>query len=129
MSAPPNSRFEDIEDERTEISTATARKIEVSRVPPRLELITGPGAPRTFPLQGKELKVGRSDGCDVRIDAQDLSRIHARILLRDGIVEIEDLNSRNGILLNEVKVHSARLSEGDLIQLGDLVFAFHEGAA
>jgi pSer/pThr/pTyr-binding forkhead associated (FHA) protein len=42
-------------------------------------------------------------------------------------VTVTDLNSSNGMYLNGVKAHSAVLHEGDQIQIGNVVFIFHEG--
>jgi pSer/pThr/pTyr-binding forkhead associated (FHA) protein len=44
-----------------------------------------------------------------------------------GQFTLVDLESRNGVYLNGVKVHSALLHDGDNIQLGTVVFVFHEG--
>ena len=38
-----------------------------------------------------------------------------------------DLDSRNGVYLNGVKIHSAVLHGGDNLQLGSVVLVFHEG--
>jgi pSer/pThr/pTyr-binding forkhead associated (FHA) protein len=38
-----------------------------------------------------------------------------------------DLESSNGVFLNGVRVHSAALHEGDVIQIGDAVLVFREG--
>jgi pSer/pThr/pTyr-binding forkhead associated (FHA) protein len=37
-----------------------------------------------------------------------------------------DNDSRNGVFLNGVKVHSAVLRDGDVIQVADSVFVYHE---
>jgi pSer/pThr/pTyr-binding forkhead associated (FHA) protein len=37
-----------------------------------------------------------------------------------------DNDSHNGVILNGVKVHSAVLRDGDVIQAADNVFVYHE---
>lgn len=116
------------EEESTTISVGGVHKLKVGHaVPPRLELIRGPQAPRTFDLSLPQMIIGRGSGCEIQLEMQELSRQHARVSHQDGVVQIQDLNSRNGVLLNTVKVSAARLSEGDQLQLGAAVFIFHEG--
>ena len=46
------------------------------------------------------LTMGRVAGCDIVIDDTKASRRHARIVVMDGVVEVEDLGSSNGTMLN-----------------------------
>jgi pSer/pThr/pTyr-binding forkhead associated (FHA) protein len=74
--------------------------------------------------------LGRGKGIDIAIDATDLSRRHIMMVCApNGQVTLRDLESRNGVFLNGVKVHAAVLHDGDSIQLGSLVFVFHEARA
>lgn len=124
----PPELFGDLEGESTAISVPAVRKVKLEPVAPRLDLVAGPGAPQTFVLSQPELTIGRGEACEIRIDVQELSRLHAKVTHHDGIVHIQDLQSRNGVLLNAVKVSAARLSQGDQIQLGPVVLVFHEGS-
>jgi pSer/pThr/pTyr-binding forkhead associated (FHA) protein len=49
-----------------------------------------------------------------------------RILQRDGEVSFVDLDSANGVYLNGVLAYSAVLRDGDLLEMGDCAFIFHE---
>lgn len=89
-----------------------------------LHLIEGPAAPRRYALERDRLLVGRAADADLRIKANSLSRHHALLSRRGPEVQVRDLNSRNGIYLNGVRVHSALLRPGDQLQLGDLLFRF-----
>jgi len=42
-------------------------------------------------------------------------------------LEFRDLESRNGSWLNNLRVHSATLREGDIVQIGDAIFVFRAG--
>jgi hypothetical protein len=68
--------------------------------------------------------VGRSRRlADVVVEDSSLSRRHARLRLRDHRLEIEDLNSNNGVYLNKrriEKVEPIPISAGDTLRLGNL---------
>lgn len=55
-------------------------------------------------LVAEETVIGRDEGADFRLDDPGVSGEHARIFVRGGVVEIMDLNSRNGVLLNGRKI-------------------------
>lgn len=95
--------------------------------PPRLDLMRGPGAPRTLVLTGNEVVIGRSHQANICIESSLLSRRHAMIKQTGAEFRLSDLDSANGVFLNGVRVHSAGLHEGDTIQIGDVVLVFREG--
>jgi DNA-binding winged helix-turn-helix (wHTH) protein len=63
-----------------------------------------------------EYTVGRQADCDVRVNDASVSRVHARIVVSDGEVRLEDLQSKNG-----TKLHGALLSEPAVLAAGDVV--------
>ena len=69
--------------------------------------------------------IGRARACElqVRVDGE-ISRKHARITRRRDRFIIEDLDSRNGTLVNGELVESRRLFGGELIQVGLSRFRF-----
>lgn len=69
---------------------------------------------------GRGVRLGAVSDNDVVIDSPPVSRYHARIAVRDGRVEIEDLGSRNGTFVNGTAIQRAALSAGDRIQVGDV---------
>lgn len=95
--------------------------------PHHLEQIDGEGAPQRIVLDQPEMIIGRAEDAGIRLLSQRASRHHA-VLARRGVeYAIRDNDSRNGIFLNGVKVHSAVLRDGDIIQIADCVFTYHEG--
>ena len=58
----------------------------------------------------------------------ELSRRHALITLYESEIMVEDLDSANGLFLNGIKIHSATLRDGDVFQIGGVVFSFRVGA-
>jgi len=93
---------------------------------PFLQQIEGEGAPKKFILNKPEMVLGRDPRADIALPSANVSRRHARIKCRPHEVSVYDYESRNGVFLNGVKVHSALLRDGDIIQLADVVFEFYE---
>lgn len=65
-----------------------------------------------------KLKIGRDPGNDIVISESTVSRYHASIARRGGIMVIFDRGSKNGTFVNGKKVHSAELKDGDTIRIG-----------
>ena len=92
-----------------------------------LQQVRGPQAPEIFELVQETLVVGRADDADIRVPSTSLSRRHMRLDREVAGYRAIDLDSANGVYLNEVRVHSAVLRDGDTLQLGSAVFIFYEG--
>lgn len=73
------------------------------------------------------LLLGRVAGCDIVVDDSKASRRHARVIAQAGVVEIEDLGSSNGTLLNGKPVERRMLRDGDEVQIGATVIVYREG--
>ncbi len=78
---------------------------------------TGPLNGQRWALRKSHL-LGRESSCDIVIADRQVSRHHARIAVtRDGI-SLEDLDSKNGTLLNGHPIkEKAVLQDGDVIQI------------
>jgi hypothetical protein len=69
-----------------------------------------------------ELVVGRDQTCDLILDEKTVSAEHARFSYHHGNWWVEDLQSRNGTLLNlESLSTSAVVVSGDQLQLGQVI--------
>jgi pSer/pThr/pTyr-binding forkhead associated (FHA) protein len=76
---------------------------------------------RSFELNG-ELTVGRAAGCQVALEDNYVSQLHARVFTRDGGVWVEDLGSTNGTYLNDQRVSAPlALRRGDQLKVGSTV--------
>ena len=73
--------------------------------------------------------VGRHSEADVRLALPDVSRRHCRLVFADGHWKIIDLNSLNGVYVNEERMHEATVYDGDRIRVGSFTFAVKVGAA
>jgi len=70
-------------------------------------------------------RIGRSRNNELTIDDVSISRQHAEIHRRyNGKFDITDLESMNGIYVNDKKVKQAELNEGDTVEIGDISFRF-----
>jgi pSer/pThr/pTyr-binding forkhead associated (FHA) protein len=55
----------------------------------------------------------------VRLDSSKVSRRHARVLVRDGGVTLEDLGSKNGTFVRDARIRQAvTVQPGDVIRIG-----------
>jgi len=77
-------------------------------------------------MQGVNV-IGRAPDATIQCDVTGVSRHHARILLSKGDATLEDLDSKNGTYLQDKRITSARLSDGDEIRLGKACLTFRVG--
>jgi pSer/pThr/pTyr-binding forkhead associated (FHA) protein len=103
---------------------APARAIEAS-IPTRIELtVAHAGKIKTYRF-GRRILVGRAPSADLRLDDPRVSRLHARIEMRDDGVYVEDLGSRNGTSVDGVPVTSPRrLEVDDEVTVGTAALVF-----
>ena len=70
-----------------------------------------------------DLTIGRKDGNSIVLSDQHVSGDHAKIILRNNSLFIEDLNSTNGTYLNGSKINGkVKVSNKDEIKIGTAVF-------
>jgi hypothetical protein len=79
---------------------------------------------REIALSEGENILGRTHNAVVWIDSSTVSRRHARIVVENGRATLEDLGSKNGTRVNDAKVSSAPLDDGDLVRLGSVTMTF-----
>lgn len=81
------------------------------------------------PLHPPGLVIGRGTDADLRINDPGISRRHAEIRVRGtgpaASVEIVDLGSTNGIVVNGQRVRQAHLSDGSRIEIGTTRMLIH----
>src|SRR5262249_13495091 len=82
----------------------------------------GNTANRHRPLQGHTIILGRSRGCDLRLEAGDVSDLPCVITRRPDGFHIRDCASRAGTRLNGDAIQDAILQDGDLLQIGSFSF-------
>jgi predicted component of type VI protein secretion system len=70
------------------------------------------------------MTVGRDTRCDISDADPLLSRRHAEFVCRPDSLVVRDLNSRNGVSVNGVKVQEAVLRPGDVVKVARLVMTY-----
>jgi len=74
------------------------------------------------------LMVGRDPDCAVSIPDPGVSRQHARVLLHNSTVWVQDAGSRNGVFVNGKRVSRPKqLGPGDEMAVGDHKFTVELG--
>ena len=79
---------------------------------------------RSFVLEEGTTVIGRATDCEISILDNGLSRRHSAIEILGGESFLVDLESKNGSFVNGVRVSREALRPGDLIRLGEVMFAF-----
>ncbi len=79
------------------------------------------------PLARAEVTLGRDAACDLVLDAEDVSRRHARVRAEGSSHTLEDLGSTNGTFVGEERVTARALAPGDLVRLGSVVLKYLAG--
>lgn len=90
-----------------------------------MQLVVQSGAEpgRIYDLAGaRKVMVGRQSGNDVVVPDEQVSRKHAEIEERNGVLVVTDLNSSNGTYVNGTRIGSPQnLKPGDTVQVGTTV--------
>ncbi len=87
-----------------------------------LRFVSGKYQGGLFPLrEGREVLIGRSSELDLVLVEDNVSRRHAKLVVRGGAVTLQDLGSTNGTFVNGVRVKKARLKEGDRVLIGGAI--------
>ena len=80
-------------------------------------------------LPGTLKTVGRAPRSDFVVDSALVSRVHCRLeSSAGGELELEDLGSTNGTLVNGKKITKVKLNDGDMVTIGRVQFVVSSGA-
>jgi DNA-binding winged helix-turn-helix (wHTH) protein len=108
----------------------------VERVPAIPPAVPDPTAPalvvrlvwndRAIPLAHGTHFIGRDPASAIWIDSSVVSRRHARLMIDDAAITLEDLGSRNGTFVNDDRIDDVRrLVDGDEIRVGPARLILH----
>lgn len=103
-----------IEDKKTTIIDNT--KLE-------LEIFDGENKGELIKLKEGEYTFGRGKDAVILIKDKDetVSRVHFKVVVREGRSSIKDLNSANGTKVNDIDIEEAELKKGDTISAGKVL--------
>ena len=93
-----------------------------------LRLILQPSG-ASVELTQPDMLLGRHSQADIRQPLPDVSRRHCRFFFSEGVWQVLDLNSLNGVFLNGEPIRQATVRQGDLLRIGGFTFAVDLGAA
>jgi len=97
---------------------------------PLAYLITQDETARCYPINSATCRIGRSRDNELTIDDSSVSRRHAEIRRTfNGQFVLYDRQSTNGVFINDHKVTTQNLVEGDIIEIGDVFLRFTQKPA
>lgn len=74
-------------------------------------------------MTDRGLRLGREPGNDIVVEDNGVSRQHARFILHNGGLWVQDVGSRNGVFVNDARVQAqSQLSVGDRVKIGESIF-------
>ena len=73
----------------------------------------------TIVADGAPLTIGRSEGNTIVLADDRVSRQHARLQARGGVLVLVDLESTNGTRVNGSRITEVAVGAGDIVEIGD----------
>ena len=108
----------------TSKSSSRFRRIERPDTPWTLDQVEGIGSDRSFVINKNEMTIGSAKDANIQVRSERVSPRHALLERKGADCVVHDADSDSGTFLNGLKIHSAVLRDGDVIQAGDAVFVF-----
>ncbi len=135
VTASPSTAASSDVSRRQSTSVIRVDKVDTNRTRPLLELdpdeaprlvvLNTEFAGREFACIRTELKIGRTDDNDICLDHRSLSRTHAKLVREaEGDWRILDLQSANGLTVNDESYAQATLKHLDVLELGHVRLKF-----
>jgi pSer/pThr/pTyr-binding forkhead associated (FHA) protein len=125
---PPSDAPTDPSEGTATIARRLVADLLPDAVAPTLTVSTG-APPGQLPLadEAHPYVVGRSPTCALPLDVEHVSREHAAFLRTATGAVARDLDSKNGVLVNGVRITSDHpLSDGDTIQIGPVTLTLED---
>jgi hypothetical protein len=105
-------------------------EVPVVRAPEIVLEIREPNRPvRRIAMSGAPVRIGRAPECELVLKDTRVSRRHARLHARDGVLVLTDFGSTNGTRVNGHRVSEVVLGAGDRIEVGDTSVVIEAAAA
>jgi pSer/pThr/pTyr-binding forkhead associated (FHA) protein len=111
-------------DTQSAVAEAADDMATLARGSAMLVVKRGPNVGSKFVLDQPVMTAGRHPGSDIFLDDITVSRRHAEFRNEHGAFRVVDLGSLNRTYLNREPVDSAALSNGDVLQVGNLRLVF-----
>lgn len=91
-----------------------------------LRVVRGPQVGTIYKLDKDTITLGRNPQCDIFLNDMTVSRMHAQLDLSGGCFILKDVDSFNGVWVNNTNIDSKTLRSGDFIQIGKFAFVYDE---
>ncbi|MFT5426903.1 MAG: hypothetical protein ACI9ZT_001851 [Gammaproteobacteria bacterium] len=99
--------------------------INYPEVKPFAFLVTQDETKARHPITRTTCRIGRSKNNEITLRDSSVSRRHAEIHRDQGdVFTLIDLNSLNGVFVNNEKIGRYKLQEGDIMEIGDINLRF-----
>ena len=89
---------------------------------PTLTVLKGRRFDRELDFEKDNFFIGREDGNDLVLEDASISRVHAKFMHDASGWSVVDLNSTNGVYVNNAKVKEMPIKSGDVLVLGEYTF-------
>ena len=90
---------------------------------PVLHAIEGSLSGRQWEITTQGVYIGREPRNEIIVEEAGISRQHARVLLHNGTIWVQDIGSRNGVFVNNNRVpDNKQLKPGDRVMVGSIIF-------
>ena len=110
---------------RREVAEGAQRVSAPTAISANLEIVRGPFAGATFPIDRPVCSIGRGPQCDVRVRDESVSTNHATLLRKGSAWFVVDLRSANGTFVDGLRVAGERqLAPGARLKLGTVEMVF-----
>ena len=77
-----------------------------------------------IPLLKKQLLVGRRESCDIVLRFANVSAHHCQFFVNGGYWYVRDMQSRNGVKVNGIRVQEKRIAPGDKVSVAKHNYEF-----
>ncbi len=88
----------------------------------RIRIVKGANVGHAYCLMGHSIVIGRDEKCDLPIDDTQASRKHVELVLKKDKYFARDLDSANGLFINQKRIKGDFLESGDILTIGDTTF-------
>ncbi len=79
-----------------------------------------------FAIDRSEMVIGSGEHCDIRLPYSGVAQQHARLIVEGERLDIHDLGTRKGVVVNGRRIREARLQVLDEIRLGSIALLIED---
>ena len=96
-------------------------------MPYKIRILTGPNEAEVYPLfENRDITIGRSPTCNIRVSDPHVSRVHCEIVESAAGCRLTDLQSTNGTFVNAERITECELEAGCEIRVGVTLLRLEE---